>query len=58
MHPLTMGQATDIIDGIRVLGNPREVMEVKNALSAYDMIDDLDPFDLFLINNINNLLKQ
>ena len=58
MHPLTMGQATDIIDGIRVLGNPRENMQVKNALSSYDMIDDLDPFDLFLINNINNLLNQ
>ena len=57
-NTLTLDQVTDIIDGIRVLGNPREIMVVKNALSAYDMIDDLDPFDLFLISNINNLLKQ
>jgi len=45
-NTLTLDQVTDIIDGKRVLGNPREILEVKNALSAYDMIDDLDPFDL------------
>ena len=45
-NTLTLDQVTDIIDGKRVLGNPREILEVKNALSAYDMIDGLDPFDL------------
>lgn len=45
-NTLTMDQVTDIIDGKRVLGNPREILEVKNALSAYDLMGDLDPFDL------------
>ena len=45
-NTLTMDQVTDIIDGKRVLGNLREILEVKNALSAYDLMEDLDPFDL------------
>ena len=45
-NTLTMDQVTDIIDGKRVFGNPREILEVKNALSAYDLMEDLDPFEL------------
>ena len=45
-NTLTMDQVTDIIDGKRVLGNPREILEVKNALSAYDLMEGLDPFEL------------
>ncbi len=45
-NTLSMDQVTDIIDGKRVLGNPREILEVKNALSAYEMMGDLDPFNL------------
>ena len=45
-NTLTMDQVTDIIDGKRVLGNPREILEVKNTLSAYDLMQDYDPFDL------------
>ena len=45
-NTLTMDQVTDIIDGKRVFGNPREIIEVKNALSAYDLMGDLDPFEL------------
>ena len=45
-NTLTMDQVTDIIDGKRVLGNPREILEVKNALSAYELMNELDPFEL------------
>ena len=45
-NTLTVDQVTDIIDGKRVLGHPREILEVKNALSAYDLMEKLDPFDL------------
>ncbi|HHJ6504061.1 TPA: Fic family protein, partial [Streptococcus pyogenes] len=33
------------IDGKRVLGNPREIREVKNAYEAYEEILTLTPYD-------------
>lgn len=40
---LTVEQITAIIDGKRVLGNPREIREVKNAYEAYEEILTLTP---------------
>ena len=57
-NTLTLDQVTDIIDGKRVLGNPREILEVKNALSAYDMIDDLDPFDLDCLLKVHGVMMN
>ncbi len=37
-NTLTVQQVTDIIDGKRVLGNPKEIREVKNAYDAYEEI--------------------
>lgn len=42
---------TAIIDGKHVLGNERDILEVKNAKRAYDMIPELDPY------SIEDLLK-
>lgn len=42
---------TAIIDGKRVLGNDRDILEVQNAKRAYDMIPELDPY------SIEDLLK-
>ncbi|MCB1203718.1 MAG: Fic family protein [Verrucomicrobiae bacterium] len=41
-NSLSLGQVTDIIDGKRVLGLPREIKEVWNALKAYEMLENLD----------------
>lgn len=35
---------TAVLDGKRVLGNRREILEVENAKRAYDLIPDLNPF--------------
>lgn len=43
-NTLTLEQVTDIIDGKRVLGNPREIQEVKNAFAAYELIEKLNPY--------------
>ena len=43
-NSMTVEQVTAIIDGKRVLGPPREILEVQNAIRSYDMIPDLDPF--------------
>lgn len=37
---------TDIINGKRVLGAPKEIQEVKNAYDAYEQIDKLDPYSI------------
>ncbi len=42
-NTLNEDQISDIIDGKSVLGPPREILEVKNALAVYDLIDELDP---------------
>ncbi|HEQ8344165.1 TPA: Fic family protein, partial [Streptococcus pyogenes] len=44
-NSLTVEQITAIIDGKRVLGNPREIREVKNAYEAYEEILTLTPYD-------------
>ena len=43
-NSLTMEQITAIIDGKRVLGNPKEIREVKNAYDAYEEILTLNPY--------------
>ena len=42
-NSLTMNQVTAIIDGKRVLGNPNEIREVRNAYEAYELMLELDP---------------
>ena len=42
---------TAIIDGKRVLGNPNEIREVRNAYDAYELMLELDPL------SIDDLLK-
>ncbi len=45
-NTLSMEQVTDVIDGKRVLGNPREIQEVRNAFECYDLIPSTDPAPL------------
>jgi Fic family protein len=42
-NTLSEDQISDIIDGKVAMGPPREILEVKNALSVYDIIDQLKP---------------
>lgn len=50
-NTLSIGQVTDIVNGKRVLGAPDDILAVKNAIEAYQMIDEVDPF------RIEDLLK-
>ena len=42
-NTLTQEQITAILDGKRVLGPPRGILEVKNAAEAYALLEDLNP---------------
>lgn len=50
-NSLSLEQVTAIIDGRRILGNPVEIKEVKNAYTTYEMMLTLDPF------SVDDLLK-
>jgi Fic family protein len=50
-NTLTLAQITDILDGKRVLGPSKDILEVKNALELYSNLRTLNPF------NINDLLQ-
>lgn len=45
-NTLSIQQVTDIIDGKRVLGKPKEIQEVKNAYDAYEKILQFDPYNM------------
>lgn len=44
-NSLTLQQVTDIVNGKRVLGAPDEIKEVKNAIDAYHLMQQLDAFN-------------
>ena len=50
-NSLSLKQITEVINGKRVLGNPNEIREVKNAFEAYEMMLTLNPL------SIKDLLK-
>lgn len=43
-NSLTLEQVTDIINGKRVLGAPKEIHEVQNAYEAYERVFQLNPY--------------
>ncbi|WP_252180399.1 Fic family protein [Endozoicomonas sp. 4G] len=42
-NTLSVEQVTAILEGKRVLGQPKEILEVQNAFKAYDLMPTLDP---------------
>ena len=51
-NSLSLGQVRDIIDGHLVLGEQKEIQEVKNAYEAYEQIGKINPYS---INDLNSL---
>lgn len=45
-NSLSLGQVRDIINGKTVLGEQKEIQEVKNAYAAYEKIFEIDPFSI------------
>lgn len=51
-NSLQIGQVRDVINGKTVIGEQKEIQEVKNAFDAYSLLSSVDPF------NINDLKKM
>ena len=43
-NSMSVEQVTAIIEGKRVLGAPNEIQEVKNAIDAYELLLELNPY--------------
>ena len=41
---LSLNQVEDVINGKTVIGDMKDIQEVKNALNAYNELDNLDPY--------------
>ena len=50
-NSLSIKEVEDVIDGKKVLGSEKEIIEVKNAYEAYSMVEEFDGY------NENDLLK-
>ena len=55
-NTLSIEQVTDIIDGRRVLGSPKEILEVKNAFEVYERLLSMDPFAVESLLEAHRLL--
>jgi len=44
-NTLSLEQVTAILDNKRVLGPPKDILEVLNAIKTYDNINNLNPFE-------------
>ena len=43
-NSLSLGQVRDVINGKSVLGERKEIREVKNAYAAYELFSEIDPY--------------
>ena len=57
-NSLSLQQVTDIINGKKVIGDVREILEVKNAWAAYEKIEHYDPFSLESLLEAHALLSN
>ena len=45
-NSLSLSQVRDVINGKLVLGEAKEIQEVKNAYNAYEKIAEIDPYSI------------
>ena len=45
-NSLSLGQVRDVINGKNVLGEQKEIQEIKNAYIAYDKISEINPYSI------------
>ena len=45
-NSLTIDQVTDLMNGKRVSGSAREILEVKNAIKTYEQLEKWEPFQV------------
>ena len=57
-NSLSLGQVRDIIDGKTVLGEPKEIQEVKNAFAAYERFSEIEPYSIESLKQFHGIMTQ
>ena len=57
-NSLTIGQVRDVINGKTVLGEKKEIQEVKNAYAAYEKLLEINPFDINELKNLHGIMTK
>lgn len=55
-NSLSVSEVRDVIDGHLVLGNQKEILEVKNAYSAYEELERINPYSISDLKRIHGIL--
>ncbi len=55
-NSLSLSEVRDVINGHLVLGDQKEIQEVKNAYEAYEHISDINPFSLADLKKIHGIM--
>ena len=55
-NSLSFGQVRDVINGRLVLGEQKEIQEVKNAYAAYEKMNDIDPYSIKKLKEYHGIM--
>ena len=55
-NSLSLGQVRDVINGKTVLGEQKEIQEVKNAYKAYEMLKDINPYSIDDLKKVHGVM--
>ncbi len=57
-NSLSLGQVRDVINGKTVLGEQREIQEVKNAYAAYEKFSEINPYSIRDLKKFHGLMTK
>lgn len=57
-NSLSLGQVRDLINGRPVLGEQKEIQEVKNAYAAYEQLAKIHPYDINDLKKFHNIMTK
>ncbi len=57
-NSLTLGQVRDVINGKTVLGEQKEIQEVKNAYAAYELLDEINPWSIEDLKRFHGIITK
>ena len=55
-NPLSLEQVKDVINGKLVIGEQKDIQEVKNAYKAYEMLKDINPYSIDDLKKVHRVM--
>lgn len=57
-NSLSLGQVRDVINGKTVLGDQKEIQEVKNAYAAYERLSEINPYNIEDLKQFHGIMTR